>query len=238
MSNSDEPELPGLGSPELPAARRRLESPELGASTRKPDRQRPITGRRKASVARYQDYEEVPDSCDSEGEAEEGEHRSRPITGRRKASVARYQDYEEVPDSCDSEGEAEEGEHAAEEDEHAVEEHEHAVEEHEHAVEEHEHAVEEDEHAVEEDEHAAEQENSTVKKTSEKKTSGKKTGANPRIRSSNLTDAQWTVIVSTDQTQLACSSADCLPFYSVMHSPMAWSTPPKTTTRKSIAWLH
>jgi hypothetical protein len=205
------PELPGLGSPELPAARRRLGSPELGASTRKPDRPRPtVTGRRKASVARYQDYEEVPDSYDSEGEAEEGEHTPRPIKGRRKASVARYQNYDEGPDSCDSEGEAEEDEHA----------------------------VEEDEHAAEEDEHAAEQESSTVKKTSEKKTSGKKTGAKPRTRSSNLSDAQWTVIVSTDQTQLACSSADCLPFYSVMPSPMAWSTPPRTTTRKSVAWLH
>jgi hypothetical protein len=217
MSNSDEPELP--------AARRRLGSSGLGASTRKPDRQRPITGRRKASVARYQDYEEVPDSCDAEGEAGEDEpelpaarrrlgspelgastrkpDRQRPITGRRKASVARYQDYEDVPDSCDSEGEAEEGEHA-----------------------------------VDEDEHAAEQESSTVKKTSEKKTSGKKTGAKPRTRSSNLTDAQWTVIVSTDQTQLACSSADCLPFYSVMPSPMAWSTPQRKTTTRSIAWLH
>jgi hypothetical protein len=210
MSNSDEPELPGLGSPELPAARRRLGSPELGASTRKPDRPRPITGRRKASVARYQDYEEVPDSYDSEGEAEEDEHTPRPITGRRKASVARYQDYEEVLDSCDSEGEAEEDEHAAEEDE----------------------------HAPEEDEHAADEESSTVKKTSVKKTSSKKTGAKPRTRSSNLTDAQWTVIVSTDETQLACSSADCLPFYSVMPSPMAWSTPPRKTTTRSIAWLH
>jgi hypothetical protein len=199
MSSLDEPELPGLGPPELPAVRRRLGSPELGASTRKPDRPRPtVTGRRKASVARYQDYEleEVPDSYDSEGEAEEGEHTPRLIKGRRKASVARYQDYDEGPDSCDSEGEAEE------------------------------------------DEHAAEQESSTVKKTSEKKTSGKKTGAKPRTRSSNLSDAQWTVIVSTDQTQLACSSADCLHFYSVRPSPMAWSTPPRTTTTRSIAWLH
>jgi hypothetical protein len=213
-----------LGSPDLPPVRRRLGSPELGASTRKPDRPRPITGRRKASVARYQDYEEVPDSCDSESDAEEGEHRPKPITGRRKASVARYQDYEEVPDSCDAEGEAKENEHAAEEDEHAAEEDEHAAEE--------------GENAVDEDEHAAEQESSPVKKTSVKKTSGKKTGAKSRTRSSNLTDAQWTVIVSTDQTQLACSSADCLPFYSVMPSPMAWSTPPRKTTTRSIAWLR
>jgi hypothetical protein len=196
-SDLNEPELPGLrvGSPELPESR----SPELPTS-RKQNRPRPITGRRKASVARYQDYEEVPDSCDSGGE----------------------HTYEEVLDRGDSEGEAEEGEHAAKEDEHAAE---------------------EGENAVDEDEHAAEQESSTVKKTSEKKTSGKKTsgkktGAKPRTRSSNLTDAQWTVIVSTDQTQPACASADCLPFYSVMPSPMAWSTPPTTTTRKSIVWPH
>jgi hypothetical protein len=61
-SNLDEPKLPalgspelGMGSPELPA----LGSPELGASTRKPDRPRPVTGRRKAYVARYYDYKEV-----------------------------------------------------------------------------------------------------------------------------------------------------------------------------------
>jgi hypothetical protein len=133
--------------------------------------------------------------------------RPMPVTGRRKATVTRFYDYDEVPDSCDADDGSGKAERNAKEQKSTAE-------------------KTTAFHRSDEAEQTSKEQRFTTKTTS----------AKGRAGASNLTDSQWTVIVSTEQTQLACLSVNSIP--GVKHSTRAWSMPRKKPAKRSMSWLH
>jgi ribosomal protein S24E len=147
--------------------------------------------------------------------------------GRQKAAVSRVYDDEEVADSCEDEHVSDEATLYTREDRSTAKK---TTGRRKAAVA----RFYDDERSADssEDEHVSDEEDHTKGK----KLTAKRQSSKGRAGASNLTDTQWTVIVSFDQTKAARLYANSQT--SVRPSTSVWSLPRKRPMKRSIVWLQ